>query len=114
MLEDACRRSPAASWPVARMDTSQRLQHTIHFTDSAAPTRTAKPAGVLGAEAWVQVSAAGDPAALTFLALDTRTPYVAQYDGADGGKTAHYLLRWVSPTGEKGPWSEMASATIGA
>jgi hypothetical protein len=29
---------------------SQRLQHTINFTDSATPTRKAKPAGVLGAE----------------------------------------------------------------
>ncbi len=32
----------------------------------------------------------------------------------DGGKTARYVLRWVTTTGEKGPWSETASATIGA
>lgn len=35
-------------------------------------------------------------------------------DGAGAGKAAHYMLRWVSTTGEKGPWSEMASATVGA
>lgn len=52
--------------------------------------------------------------ALTFIAVDTRTPYVAQYDGADGDKTAHYLLRWVSTTAGKGPWNEAASAMIGA
>ncbi len=34
--------------------------------------------------------------------------------GEDGGKTAHYMLRWVATTGEKGPWRETASATIGA
>jgi hypothetical protein len=51
---------------------------------------------------------------LDFLAVDTRTPYTAVYDGADGGKTAHYMLRWVNTNGEKGPWSETASATIGA
>ncbi len=34
--------------------------------------------------------------------------------GEDGGQTAHYMLRWVSTGGEKGPWSETASATIGA
>ncbi len=55
-----------------------------------------------------------DPSELTFLAVDTRTPYLASFDGADAGKTAHYMLRWVSTTGEKRPWSETASATIGA
>ncbi len=55
-----------------------------------------------------------DPSALTFLGVDTRTPYLASFDGADAGKTAYYMLRWVSTTGEKGPWSETATATIGA
>jgi hypothetical protein len=32
----------------------------------------------------------------------------------DAGKNAHYLLRWVDPTAETGPWSETATATIGA
>jgi hypothetical protein len=32
--------------------------------------------------------------------------------GADAGKTAHYMLRWVSTTAENGPCSETASATI--
>ncbi len=54
------------------------------------------------------------PTVLAPGAVDTRTAYVAQYDGADGGKTAHYLLRWVGTTGEKGPWGETASATFGA
>ena len=31
-----------------------------------------------------------DPSELTFLSLDTRTPYVADFPGEDGGKTAHY------------------------
>ena len=31
-----------------------------------------------------------------------------------GRVTAHYMLRRVSTTGEKGTWSETASATIGA
>ena len=68
----------------------------------------------------------------------TRTPYVADFPGEDGGKTAHYMLRWVATSGEKGPpaldgtprakpgvaqqrgstasqgWSETGSATIGA
>ena len=87
-------------------------------------------AGVLGAEnaraAWASRPRTGPPPAdrsvrppcrtseLTFLAVDARTPYLANFDGADAGKTAHYMLRWVSTTGEKGPWSETAIATIGA
>lgn len=110
---------PPTSRPVVTVDTSQRLQHTIHFTDESSPTRKARPAGVMGAEIWVKVAPAGDPPPadpdeLTFLAVDTRTPYTTDFDGADAGKTAHYMLRWVSTTGEKGPWSETASATVGA
>jgi hypothetical protein len=50
-----------------------------------------------------------DPGELELLAVDTR-----DYAGAQGGKPGHYMLRWVSTTGEKGPWSETASATVGA
>ena len=34
--------------------------------------------------------------------------------GEDGGKLAHYLLRWVNTKGETGPWGQVASATIPA
>ena len=54
------------------------------------------------------------PSELSFLWVDTRTPYLVDYPGENGGKTAHYMLRCVATTGEKGPWSETASATIGA
>ena len=30
---------------------------------------------------------------MIFLTVDTRTPYVADYPGEDGGKTAHCMLR---------------------
>ncbi|KKM15216.1 hypothetical protein LCGC14_1698310 [marine sediment metagenome] len=102
--------------PVASVDTSQRLQHTVRFADESTPTRTAKPKGVMGVELWVKI---GDPppigpSQVNFLALDTRTPYVATYPGAVANQVAHYMLRWVNTRGEKGPWSETASATIGA
>ena len=104
------------SRPVVTVDTSQRLRHVIAFVDEATPTKKAKPAGVMGAELWVKIGdpAPVDPDELTFLSLDTRTPYTADYTGADAKKTAHYMLRWVNTKGEKGPWSETASATIGA
>ena len=55
-----------------------------------------------------------DPGELTFLTVDTPSPYTPDYPGSEGGKQAHYILRWVSTNGDKGPWSETASATIGA
>lgn len=69
-----------------------------------------------GCEIWVKVGdpAPTDPSQLSFLALDTASPYVAEYDGADAGKTAHYMLRWVNTREEKGPWSQTVSATIPA
>jgi hypothetical protein len=105
-----------ATRPLVTVDTSQRLRHVIAFVDEATPTRKAKPAGVMGAEIWVKIGdpPPTDPSELTFLSVDTRTPYTADYDGADANKTAHYMLRWVNTTGDKGPWSETASATIGA
>ena len=108
--------TPPITRPVVSVDASQRLQHTIAFADEATPTRKAKPAGVRGAQVWVKIGdpAPVDPSELTFLATDTRTPYLAQFEGADANKVAHYMLRWESTRGEPGPWSETASATIGA
>lgn len=50
------------------------------------------------------------------MALDTQTPRCGglDFDAADGGKKVHYLLRWVNSTGQKGPWSETATVTVGA
>lgn len=65
---------------------------------------------------WVKIGdpAPADPGELTFLGTDTRTPYLATFDGIDANEVAHYMLRWESTRGEPGPWSETASATIGA
>ncbi len=107
---------PPTSRPVVTVDTSQRLQHSIAFADETTLTSRAKPDGVRGAQIWVKIGDPPpvDPDELTFLATDTRTPYVANFDGADANKVAHYMLRWESTRGDVGPWSETASATIGA
>jgi hypothetical protein len=101
------------SRPVAQVDTSQRLQHTISFVDSETPTSRAKPEGVRGCQIWYKVgSTVGDPRELTFAATDTRSPYVLTFDGADAGKMVYYWLRWENTRGEIGPWSDVISATI--
>jgi hypothetical protein len=105
--------------PIGVVDTSQRLRHEIRFTDEATPTSRAKPAGIMGCEIWVKITGPGEvpPTSadeLSFVTLDTASPYIVEYDGKDGGKTAHYMLRWVKSSGDKGPWSETVSATITA
>jgi hypothetical protein len=126
--EMTCRTAEAArqSWPYIRRGlpptrpaptvlARQRLAHASWFDEDELPTKKAKPAGVLGAEIWLKIGVTppADPNELSFLALDTNTPYLAQYNGAQAGKKAHSMLRWVSTRGDKGPWSETASATIG-
>jgi len=102
--------------PICTIECGNRLQQTLRFVDSATPTRKAKPAGTIGVEIWNKVGTAppsgeGD---LRFVAVDTNSPYVINFDAADGGKTNYVWMRWVSPTGERGPWSEQAQATIAA
>jgi hypothetical protein len=105
---------PPETSPVAQVDTSQRLRHTLSFSDERTPTSRSKPPGVQGCEIWTKV---GDPAPtgpqdVHYLALDTRTPYVAEFEAADAGKKAYYMLRWISTRGEPGPWSQTVSGTI--
>lgn len=107
---------PPTTAPICTVECGNRLQHVLRFVDEQTPTRKAKPAGVLGVEIWNHVGNApptgeGD---LRFVAVDTSAPFVLNYNSADGGKTAYYWMRWVSPTGERGPWGEQSQATIAA
>lgn len=99
--------------PVAEVDTSQRLQHTISFRNEGS-TSKAKPEGVRACEIWCVIGPA--PASIAearYLATDTATPYLATFDAADAGKSVHYFLRWVNTRNQPGPWSETVTATIG-
>lgn len=102
------------SKPVALVDTSNRLQHIISFVDELTQASRAKPDGVRGCEIWAKVGGPPpvDPSELKYLATDTRTPYLAEYDGSQAGQTAYYMLRWVSTRDETGPWSQTIGATI--
>lgn len=107
---------PPTTAPLVSLECGNRLQQTIRFVDSATPTKKAKPTGVLGAEIWNKVGTTPPTGEsdLRFVAVDTNAPYVLNFDAADGGKTNYVWMRWVSPTGERGPWSEQAQATIAA
>jgi hypothetical protein len=107
---------PPATRPVTSITLGQRLQHTLNFVDELTPTRRAKPAGAIGVEVWAKVGTTpptgeGD---LQFMRIDSSTPAVLNFTATDGNKTAYYWTRWVTATGERGPWSEQVAATIAA
>ncbi|MFZ1701239.1 MAG: hypothetical protein WBO10_14850 [Pyrinomonadaceae bacterium] len=105
---------PTATVPVGAVDTRNRLQHTISWTEATTPDNKRRPRGAMGAEIYVKLDGAPpiDEKECTFVTVDSATPYVAQYDGANAGKMAHYLMRWRMRDGSTGPWSETLSATI--
>ena len=108
--------------PVVIVEGAGRLTHVLRFLDEATPTSRARPRGVIGAEVWVTVEGAGAGAgavgaeggAPRFVALATSAPARVTFDAREGGKTAAYILRWVSTTGERGPWSRVVQGTIAA
>ena len=104
----------SATVPAGSVDTSQRLRHTISWTDAAAPDNKRRPRGAMGAEIYVKIDGPppADKTECTFLTVDSATPYVAEYDGSDAGKMAHYMMRWRMRDGSTGAWAETVSATI--
>lgn len=105
---------PPTTQPITKVDFSVRLQHTVSFTDSKTPTSKAKPAGVHGCQIWIKVGDEAPTSAkeLQYIATDTATPYLLEFDGTDAGKTVYYWLRWVNKRGQTGPWSVPVSAMI--
>ncbi len=102
--------------PVATIDTSERMRHTINWHDENTPNSKGKPDGVHAAEirCFIGATPPTDPDQYDFVALDTGTPYLLEHKPADASGLATYILRWGNTRNEFGPWSEMVSATITA
>jgi len=87
----------AAMWPLALVQSGQRLTHTLRLSaaprskpDESTPTRRARLAGVLGAEVWVKLVDADEPAptnlaALVFLTMTTKPTFRAEFKPGAGG-----------------------------
>jgi hypothetical protein len=81
--------------------------------------RPGRPAGAIWHEVWLALTAIPppaltDPAALSFLTMTTHPRFRGKFKGGEGGKTAVYMARWVNTRGEKGPWSDVTTATVAA
>ncbi len=103
-----------ATVPAGAVDTSERLRHTISWTDAASLDNKRRPRGTMGCEIWLKLDGPPpvDEKECTFLTLDAATPYLSEYAGPDAGKMAHYLLRWRMRDGSVSAWGETVSATI--
>ena len=99
------------------MIVASTLHHKLRFFKVGGKPGDAKPAGMKACEIRSVIMAADQPTPTDFglyslLTIDTAAPYDIDYTSADGGKTAHYIFRWVSTTDQVGTWSDPVSATI--
>lgn len=100
--------------PVLQADTRQPNRLTIAFADEGTPTKKAKPAGVTAC--LLQFKKGGTaPAAdadWEFLAIDSGTPYVAEFDSADAGAAVWVRGCWINSRQQRGPWSNTLSTRV--
>jgi len=105
--------------PTALITPAARLTHRLRLVDESTPTRRARPRGVARAEVFVvltspQEPAPSDPTLYKYVGGVSDGSTTLSFAPADGGKQAHYITRWVTQTGEVGPWSDATSATVAA
>jgi hypothetical protein len=107
--------SPVAStYPAYEVDTGTIRRLVFHYWDSATPKSKAKPAGQHGIEMW-WAHLDAPPQSIDDLihsVFDTKTPLVLEFVENMRGKIIYFCLRWENTRGEKGPWSEIASAIV--
>lgn len=114
IAERSTTRTPApvpTTKPIAQVDTSKRLEHTVSFTDENGSA--GKPAGVHGCQIWFKIGEpAIDPSELSYMATDTASSHTYRFAGEVAGKNVYYWLRWENTRGERGPWSDVVMATV--
>lgn len=115
-----------SSRPLLLVEAGSRLTHRLRIFDEGATTgtpgaapRQRRPRGTLGAEVYLAVvePLAPPPADMDkykFVRTVTSGAAEVTFEPSQGGARAAYLVRWVSATGEPGPWSETVTATVAA
>lgn len=102
------------SLPLLTITGARHLLQEIKIQATETPTSKAKPAGTKGALIFTTLgtTAATDPDASPFKAINTKTPVQLVYQSGDVGKIATTWARWFNQKGELGPWSLPISQTV--
>lgn len=104
------------SFPLVDVMSTACVEHTLTIINPDSKTRRGKPHGVTGCEIYVAVSTTVPTAEADYRLVNvaTRGTEVVTFNNEEGGKPAHYRVRWVNTRGEVGPFSPVFSATIPA
>lgn len=102
--------------PLGRIVDKGGLRQELHWVDETTPHLRRKPDGVHGCQLWLKIGDTPpvDDSTCRLASTDTATPYLYEFEPEDAGKTAHWLLRWVSTRGEVGPFGAVLSWKINA
>jgi hypothetical protein len=105
---------PPSTFPLLSILDASNLVHNLQYADNTTPTSARKPAGSIGMELYVEVSATEitDPAAISYYGLVTRNPVAISYGSGDKGRQAYIVGRWINATGEPGPWANIVNFTV--
>ena len=100
--------------PIGRVVDKGGLRQELHWVDESTPHSRKKPDGVHGCQLWLKIGDAPpvDDTTCRLASTDTATPYLYEFEPEDAGKTAYWLLRWVSTRGENGPLGVLVSGKI--
>lgn len=92
------------------------LQHVLQIRDVSTPASRKKPVGAIACQVFAKVGTTPpvDISECTLRGLYTKPFLTLDYDGADAGKQAYYICRWVTRRGLVGPTSDLIAATITA
>ena len=100
--------------PLGRVEAMGKHRLVLHWVDGMTPHTRKKPHGVHACQIWLKIgdTAPVDEKGCELVATDTATPYVYDFKPEDQGKIAYWMLRWVNPKGEPGPWGHVVSGVV--
>jgi hypothetical protein len=100
--------------PQLSLTNGQHLTHIIGIQDTAATNTTAKPPGVKACKLYHKVGGPPpkDLTEMTLLDTPGKSPYLAQFAGAQAGQVVYYQGYWTNTHDETGPLSDLVSGTL--
>lgn len=100
--------------PIGFAKTLRGRRQEVSWSDETTPNTTRKPPGVKGGILYNKIG--GEPpmstSEMNFIAIDTASPYIYEFEPEDIGKTCYWKIVWYNSEGD-GPDGETFSATIG-